>query len=51
MTVPDELLAKSLAIQMQDPESYIFDPMEYYDFDRDEFYFCMCERCGGLRRA
>ena len=45
VTVPDELLAKSLAIQMQDPESYIFDPMEYYDFDRDEFYFCMCERC------
>ena len=44
MTVPDEILAKSLAIQMQDPESYIFDPMEYYDFDRDDF-FCMCGYC------
>ena len=36
---------------MEDPESYIFDPAEYYDFDRDDFYFCMCrgcEDCDGL---
>ena len=45
ITVQDELLAKSLTQRMEDPESYIFDPMEYYDFDRDDFYFCMCERC------
>ena len=45
VTVPDELLAKSLAIQMQDPGSYIFDPMEYHDFDRDFFFFCMCGYC------
>ena len=45
MTVPDNLLAESLTIQMQDPESYIFDPAEYYDFDRDDFYFCKCRCC------
>ena len=45
VTVPDELLAKSLAIQIQDPESYIFDPEQYYDFDRDDFYFCRCGHC------
>ena len=45
VTVPDDLLAESLTIQMQDPESYLFDPAEYYDFDRDDFYFCKCRCC------
>ena len=45
VTVPDELLDKSLTIQIRDPESYIFDPEEYYDFDRDDFFFCMCGHC------
>ena len=45
ITIQDELLAKSLTQRMENPESYTFDPTEYYDFDRDDFYFCMCERC------
>ena len=45
MTVPDDLLAKSLTQRSEDPESYLFDPAEYYDFDRDDFYFCMCGSC------
>ena len=45
VTVPDDLLAESLTIQMREPESYIFDPAEYYDFDRDDFYFCKCRCC------
>ena len=45
ITVQDELLAKSLTQRMEDPESYTFDPTEYYEFDRDDFYFCMCEGC------
>ncbi len=45
ITVQDELLTKSLTQRMEDPESYIFDPAEYYDFDRDDFYFCMCGHC------
>ena len=30
---------------MEIPDSCTFDPAEYYDFDRDEFYFCMCGYC------
>ena len=45
VTVPDDLLAKSLTQRVEDPESYLFDPAEYYDFDRDDFYFCMCGSC------
>ena len=45
ITVPEDLLAKSLTQRMEAPESYLFDPAEYYDFDRDDLYFC---RCGGL---
>ena len=45
VTVPDDLLVKSLTQRMEDPESYLFDPAEYYDFDRDDFYFCKCGSC------
>ncbi|MCY4651608.1 MAG: hypothetical protein OXC95_00415, partial [Dehalococcoidia bacterium] len=45
ITVPDQLLTKSLTQRLEDPESYIFDPAEYYDSDRDDFYFCMCGGC------
>ena len=45
ITVPEDLLAKSLTQRMEAPESYVFDPAEYYDFDRDDFYFCRCGGC------
>ncbi len=45
VTVPDDLLTKSLTQRMEDPESYLFDPAEYYDFDQDGFYFCKCGCC------
>ena len=48
ITVPEDLLARSLTQRMEAPESYLFDPAEYYDFDRDDFYFC---RCGAVRSA
>ncbi len=45
VAVPDDLLSKSLSIQTQDPESYVFDPADYYDLDRDGFFFCTCGGC------
>ena len=45
VAVPDELITKSLNQRMNDPESYFFDPAEYYDLDRDDFYYCFCRRC------
>ena len=45
VSVPDDLLAKSLTQRMEAPETYIFDPGEYYDLDRDDFYFCLCRGC------
>ncbi len=45
VTVPDDLLSKSLTQRMEEPESYLFDPAEYYDFDQDDFYFCRCGSC------
>ena len=30
---------------MNDPESWVFDPAEYYDLERDDFYFCLCKDC------
>ena len=45
ITVPDELLSKSLAQRLGDPDSYIFDPGEFYDYDHDDFYYCMCKGC------
>ena len=45
ITVPDQLLTKSLTQRMEAPESYVFDPADYYDLDRDDFYFCLCRDC------
>ena len=45
ITVPEELLSKSLAQRIEDSDSYIFDPGEFYDYDRDDFYYCMCRGC------
>ena len=30
---------------MEAPETYLFDPADYYDLDRDDFYYCLCEDC------
>ena len=45
VVVPDDILTKSLTQRMEAPESYVFDPAEYYDLDRDDFYFCLCRDC------
>ena len=45
VAVPDDLLSRSLTQRMEAPETYIFDPGEYYDLDRDDFYFCLCRGC------
>ncbi len=45
VAVPDDLLSKSLTQRMQAPETYEFDPADYYDLDRDDFYFCLCRDC------
>ena len=45
VAVPDDLLSRSLTQRMEAPETYIFDPAEYYDLDRDDFYFCLCRGC------
>ena len=45
VVVPDDLLSRSLTQRMEAPETYIFDPGEYYDLDRDDFYFCLCRGC------
>ena len=45
ITVPDDLLAKSLTQRMETPESYLFDPADFFDLDRDDFYYCRCGGC------
>ena len=45
VAVPDDMLSKSLTQRMQAPETYEFDPADYYDLDRDDFYFCLCRDC------
>ena len=45
VVVPDDILTRSLSQRMEAPETYIFDPAEYYDLDRDDFYFCLCRDC------
>ena len=43
--VPDDILARSLSQRMEAPETYIFDPADYYHLDRDDFYYCLCRGC------
>ena len=43
--VPDDFLARSLTQRMEAPENCLFDPADYYDLDRDDFYYCLCEDC------
>ena len=43
--MPDDILTRSLSQRMEAPETYIFDPADYYDLDRDDFYFCLCRDC------
>ena len=45
VVVPDDLLARSLSQRMEAPETYIFDPADYYHLDRDDFYYCLCRGC------
>ena len=45
ITVPDDLLSKSLTQRMETPESYLFDPADFFDLDRDDFYYCRCGGC------
>ena len=45
IAVPDDLLAKSLTQRMEAPESYFFDPADFFDLDRDDFYYCRCGSC------
>ena len=45
VAVPDDLLSKSLTQRMQAPETYEFDPADYYDLNHDDFYFCLCREC------
>ena len=43
--MPDDLLAKSLTQLRESPETYVFDPDDYYDLELDEFYYCLCGYC------
>ena len=45
VSVPDDLLAKSLTQLRESPETYVFDPDDYYDLELDEFYYCLCRYC------
>ena len=45
IAVPDQLITKSLADRMDESEPWIFDPGDYFDFDRDYFYYCLCGHC------
>ena len=45
VSVPDDLLMKSLIQLREAPETYVFDPDDYYDLDLDEFYCCLCGYC------
>ncbi len=45
VVVPDDILTRSLSQRMEAPETYIFDPADYYHLDRDDFYYCLCRGC------
>ncbi len=45
IAVPDNLITKSLAERMDESQSRVFDPADFYDLDRDYFYYCMCRVC------
>ena len=45
IAVPDELISRSLTRRMDESQSRVFDPADYYDLDRDYFYYCMCRVC------
>ena len=45
VSVPDDLLAKSLTQLRESPETYVFDPDDYYELGLDEFYYCLCRYC------
>ena len=45
VSVPDDLLARSLTQLRESPETYVFDPDDYYDLELDEFYYCLCRYC------
>ena len=45
VSVPDDLLAKSLTQLRETPETYVFDPDDYYELELDEFYYCLCRYC------
>ena len=45
ISVPDQLITKSLADQMDESEPWIFDPGDYFDLDQDYFYYCLCGHC------
>ena len=45
ISVPDQLITKSLADQMDESEPCIFDPGDYFDLDQDYFYYCLCGYC------
>ena len=40
VAVPDEIIAREFA-----RPALPFDPGDYYDLDRDDFYFCQCGSC------
>ncbi|MCY4652836.1 MAG: hypothetical protein OXC95_06685, partial [Dehalococcoidia bacterium] len=31
--------------RMDESQPYVFDPADYYDLDRDYFYYCLCRYC------
>ena len=41
VAVPDEIITRTLTQRPDLP----FDPGDYYDLDRDDFYFCQCRDC------
>ncbi len=41
VAVPEEIITREFAQRPALP----FDPGDYYDFDRDDFYFCRCGSC------
>ena len=45
ISVPDDLLTKSLTQRMEAPVSCLFDPADFFDLDRDDFYYCRCGGC------
>ncbi len=43
--VPNQLIVNSLTRVMEDHEPLAFDPADYYELDRDYFYYCLCGYC------